>query len=171
MKFTDLPPTNRSILAALCAAGAAGLRTDALGRCTSPRHSTPQEAANLLNNLRQLGLVYSQQKPDNQSYALWKASEYGVAVFMSRPDEVPAPGAAASVATSIANGCAQSNGSAKSFLIVRPTGGCEEYRGTREQALAQAQTGATKNPGTEYSVYEIIGVAHMPVPQAQITLL
>lgn len=170
MKFTDLPPTHRSILAALCAVGNASLRTDALGRCTSPRHSTPQEAANLLNNLRQLGLVYSQQKPDNQLYALWKASEYGVAVFMGRPDEVPL-GAAASAQTSIANGCAQPSGSAKSFLIVRPTGGCEEYRGTREQALAQAQAGATKNPGTEYSVYEIIGVAHMPVPQAQITLL
>lgn len=171
MKFTDLPPTQRSILAALCAAGAAGLRTDALGRCTSPRHSTPQEAANLLNNLRQLGLVYSQQKPDTQSYALWKVSEYGVAVFVSRPDEVPAPGAAASVAASIANGCAQSEPAVKNYII-RGQGGVDHHaRGIRADALAKAQNMATVDAGREYSVYEIIGVAHMPVPQAQITLL
>lgn len=165
MKFTDLPPTNRSILAALCAAGAAGLRTDALGRCTSPRHSTPQEAANLLNNLRQLGLVYSQQKPDNQSYALWKASEYGVAVFMSRPDEV-APPAKSQVAEAA---CASEP--VKNYIISSPGGADHHARGIRADALAKAQSMATADAGREYSVYEIIGLAHMPVPQAQITLL
>lgn len=165
MKFTDLPPSNRSILAALCAAGAAGLRTDALGRCTSPRHHTPQEAANLLNNLRQLGLVYSQQKPDNQSYALWKASEYGLAVFMGRPADVqPERTVTSSVPTCGAV-------PTKRFIISEAGGLGHVATCTREEALDAAQSKATSKPGTVFRVYEQVAEAHMPVPQAMITLL
>jgi hypothetical protein len=169
MKFTDLPPTNRSILAALCAAGAAGLRTDALGRCTSPRHSTPQEAANLLNNLRQLGLVYSQQKPDNQSYALWKASEYGVAVFMSRPDEVPAPGKLVDP-RDITDGVNAGHSPTRLRKWMVYPGGMQ-FQGTEEALATELSKCAEGRPGVTFLAYVLHSEALLPVPKAQITLL
>lgn len=170
MKFTDLPPTNRSLLAALCAAGTAGLRTDALGRAVSPRHATPQEAANLLNNMRMLGLVYSQQKPDNQSYALWKASEYGVAVFMSRPNDVPAVPATAT--TTPEAGYADASLPAPQRLrswMIYP--GAIQYRGSESSLTTELAALAQGNPGTKYMAYLLHSEAVLPVPTAQITLL
>lgn len=169
MKFTDLPPTNRSLLAALCAAGTAGLRTDALGRAVSPRHATPQEAANLLNNMRMLGLVYSQQKPDNQAYALWKASEYGVAVFMSRPNDVPSVPA---TATAPVVGCADAILPAPQRLriwMIYP--GTIQYKGSEASLTTELAALAQSNPGTKYMAYLLHSEAVLPVPTAQITLL
>ena len=136
----------------------------------APRRVTPQEAANLLNNLRQLGLVYSQQKPDNQSYALWKASEYGVAVFMSRPDEVPAPGTMSIACSTPAIGCAEAPSPHRLRQWMIYPGGLQ-FQGTEEALAAQLAKCAEQVPGTTYLAYVLHSEAVLPVPKAQITLL
>lgn len=85
MKFTDLTNYQRSMLTMLCTGQT--FSTAELGRGCNPALKPDQAAASLLR-LRDLGLVFSNQKPANQAYAMWKASEYGQAVFMSRPLEV-----------------------------------------------------------------------------------
>ena len=86
MKFSDLSSPARSMLAALCAS-APGLDTSMLGRCASPKLQ-PERAAAVLLELRKKGLVYSHQKLVNQSYALWRVSAFGFAVFQGRPNDV-----------------------------------------------------------------------------------
>lgn len=163
MKFTDLTSSSRSLLAALCAAGAAGLRTDALGRCITPRRATPPEAADMLNSMRQLGLVYSQQKAPNAAYSLWKASEYGMAVFMGRPEDVPA--------TEVSQG-----GDTEDRKPPRPRlwmvyPGSMQFRGTEDALAATLAKCAEESPGTKYLAYVLHSEAVLPVPKAQITLL
>jgi hypothetical protein len=88
MKFTDLTSYHRSMLTMLCTGQT--FSTAELGRGCNPSLKPDQAAASLLR-LRDLGLVFSNQKPPGQAYAMWKASEYGQAVFMSRPAEVTMP--------------------------------------------------------------------------------
>lgn len=164
MKFTDLTSNQRSMLAALCAVGT-GIHTDRLGLGCTPKLS-PERAASVLLELRQNGLVYSNQKPTGHAYALWKASEYGLAVFMSRPDEVAAPGAAANEASS-ASGCAQSP--RLRLWMIYP--GALQYQGTEEALAAQLAYCAEKAPGTKYMAYVLHSEAVLPVPKAQVTLL
>lgn len=89
MKFSDLSSPQRSILTALCASNT--LRTDQLANATNPRMDA-QGVAQVLMQMREAGLVFSSQKPTGVQYASWRASDYGKAVFESRPHDVgPAP--------------------------------------------------------------------------------
>lgn len=85
MKFTDLTSAQRSMLTMLCTGQT--FSTEELGRGTVPKFK-PDQAASSLLGMRDLGLVFSNQKPANQQYAMWKASQYGRAVFEGRPSEV-----------------------------------------------------------------------------------
>lgn len=173
MKFTDLTPYQRSMLAALCAVGT-GMHTDALGRATTPK--LPADgAASVLLDLRKKGLVYSNQKPTGTAYALWKASEYGMAVFMSRPDEVPAPGTRSimsdyvtSAATAQGHAIDQRSPRLRQWMIY--PGGLQ-FQGTEEALAAQLAKCAEQVPGTTYLAYVLHSEALLPVPKAQITLL
>lgn len=89
MKFTDLTSAQRSMLHMLCSNNT-GWPTDVLGRGCMPKFK-PDQAASSLLGLRDMGLVYSNQKPSTQPYAMWKASAYGMAVFAGRPADVAPP--------------------------------------------------------------------------------
>ena len=168
MKFSGLNSNMRSMLTALCASST--LNTEQLGNGCVPK-LTAQQAANTLNEMRAVGLVYSMQKPESRQYASWAVNAVGKAVFMGRPDgdvvlqTVPASDAQAQ--------CSPAPGAAptKRFIVSAQGGTLTVLNVTREYALAEAQRLATAAPGTDYRVYEQIATAHMPVPQAQITLL
>lgn len=159
MKFSNLTSNMRSMLTALAASN--HLNTEQLGNGCVPKLNG-QQAANVLIELRQKGIVYSMQKPDTQRFALWSATEFGKAVFMGRPDTDVQPTAVQP----------QAYASAKSGkFIVGATGHSSVPCVDRDSALSLAQRNATDLPGTDFKVYELIAVANMPVPQAQITLL
>lgn len=166
MKFTDLTSSQRSMLAALCAVGT-GMHTDALGRATTPK--LPADcAASVLLDLRKKGLVYSNQKPSGHAYALWKASEYGLAVFMSRPDDVPAESTITCITPT--NGGAEAPRSPRLRQWMIYPGGLQ-FQGTEEALAEQLAHCAEKAPGTKYLAYVLHSEAVLPVPKAQITLL
>lgn len=159
MKFSSLTSNSRSILAALAASST--LNTYRLGLCCTPKLDAPA-AANVLCDMRKKGLIFSQQKPMNQSYAEWGISEFGYAVFAGRPDQDVQP----------TNVEPQRDVSAQpARFVVGATGVTSAPYGDQESAVAAAQAEATRSPGTEYRVYKLVAVASMPVPQAQITLL
>ena len=166
MKFSDLNSNMRSMLTALCASST--LNTEQLGNGCVPK-LTAQQAANVLNEMRAVGLVYSMQKPESRQYASWAVNSVGKAMFMGRPDgdvvlqTVPASDAQCSPAKDAAP--------VKRFIIGERSGTLVVVHGTRDEVLAEAQRRATIKAGAEYNVYEQIATAHMPVPQAQITLL
>lgn len=166
MKFTDLTPAQRSMLAALCATSGVGLQTDRLGMCVSPRQFCPSDAASSLLGMRKLGLVYSNQKTANQVYAIWKASEYGLAVFMGRPADVPVLNAGQTSSSQVGHTTPQ-----RKTIIFCPGLAIDFTARTRKGAIEEAQRLATANPGRIYGVYEQVAEASMPVPQAQVTLL
>ncbi|QJD54964.1 hypothetical protein PssvBMR12_gp16 [Pseudomonas phage MR12] len=76
------------MLTMLCTGQA--FNTAELGRGTSPQMNTQSAAATLMD-MRERGIVYSSQKPTGQTYAVWRATEYGKDVFASRPAEVAKP--------------------------------------------------------------------------------
>lgn len=162
MKFSDLTSNQRSIIAALAASSS--LRTDALGRCCVPRLDGPG-AANVLCSLRELGLIYSHQKPTSQTYADWKISQVGMAVFTARPD--------GDVVVRTAGEPVNTAGPAveRHDFVIQGPNGSTKLTGTSEEALTAAQHRATIEPGSEYKVFRLVAVAHMPVPQAVVTLL
>lgn len=166
MKFSQLTSNMRSMIAALAASS--NLTTDQLGRACSP-HINAQQASSTLLELRKHGLAYSMQKPTGTTYASWAITSVGMAVFEGRPDgdvrasELPQVGQAQ---------CTNAAAPATKRYMVSETGGVGTFMtGDRADVLAEAQRRATAKPGAEYNVYERIAVAHMPVPQAQITLL
>lgn len=167
MKFTDLTSNSRSMLAALCAVGT-GMHTDALGRAATPKLPA-DSAASVLLDLRKKGLVYSNQKPTGHAYALWKASEYGMAVFMSRPDEVPAPGTMSTCAAPD-RGCAEASRPLRLRKWMIYPGGLQ-FQGTEEALAAYLASRAEQVPGTTYMAYVLHSEAVLPVPKAQFTLL
>lgn len=171
MKFTDLTSNSRSMLTALCASVGTGLDTAELSRCTTPRKLDCAQTACVLLEMRKQGLVYSNQKPLGKSYALWEASDYGLAVFTGRHDtDVPAPSTAASACAAPTIGYTTAK-LVKAYIVRSNDGSSYIADGIRADALSKAQNMATAEPGREYKVYELIAVAHMPVPQAQITML
>jgi hypothetical protein len=161
MKFSDLNPRMRSMIAALNSTN--HMNTAELGHACLPQIDA-QSAANMLNELRGNGLVFSMQKPESQKYANWAITTVGRAVFMGRPDGDVVLQAAGT--TVVASATAK-----KRFIIGTEGGTLDVISGSRDYALAEAQRRATAKPGGVYRVYEQIAEAHMPVPQAQITLL
>jgi hypothetical protein len=95
MKFTDLAAQQRSMLTMLCTGQT--FDTAQLGRGCNPRQDA-QRAAQILMNMREQGLVFSSQKTAVQTYASWRASDYGKAVFAGRPEEVQASDVVAAMA-------------------------------------------------------------------------
>lgn len=164
MKFTDLTSSQRSMLAALCACNGLGLNTEALGRAATPKMDATSAASSLLH-LRTAGLVYSNQKPTGQAYALWKASEYGLAVFMGRPADVQAAQAEPATAAEMV---APAGYKLHSYMIYP---GAIGYQGTEQTMLGELAKLAESNPGKQYMAYRKVADAVLPVPQAQITLL
>lgn len=182
MKFTNLTSNSRSMLAALCASGSAGLDTAHLGRCASPKLDGAQ-AASVLLDMRKKGLVYSNQKPQGQAYALWKASEFGLAVFQGRPHDVlPSDvvelAGQPSISDLIQQGMESNRKAAPSpdrdrcYIISCPTETLtRNVVGTRDHVLAVAQSLAEANQGKSYVVYEQIATVLLAKPVASITLL
>lgn len=166
MKFSQLTSNMRSMIAALAASS--HLDTDQLGRACSPKLNAQQAASTLLE-LRKHGLAYSMQKPTGTAYASWAITSVGMAVFEGRPDSDVRVTSVASPTADV-QACAPSPAGKRYVLSV--AGGVGSFmHGVREDVLELAQRKATEQPGKEYHVYEQIAVAHMPVPQAQITLL
>lgn len=83
LSFSQLSNLHRSALAALVNTGP--LNTDQLAKCMQ-LGSNAAAAANSLNALRELGLIYSHQKSPGQLYCQWKANQIGVELFNARPD-------------------------------------------------------------------------------------
>lgn len=83
MKFSKLPATFRSVLAALANAGP--LRTDKLARIIGTTDCGA--AANTLCKMRREGLIFSKEK-GTKVYAEWEATNIGLAVFNNRPNDV-----------------------------------------------------------------------------------
>lgn len=161
MKFTGLTSSQRSMLTHLAACGT-GVTTDLLGRGCVPKLQ-PQNAASVLLDMRKKGLVYAHQKTSNQDYCNWMISEYGSDVFMSRPDEVPAPKQPAT--DYVESKPAQR---LRLWLIVP---GMVQYQGTDEDVAGQLSRMAEAKPGTMYTAYVAHSEATLPVPKAQIALL
>lgn len=164
MKFSDLTSNMRSMLTALCACH--HLNTEQLGNGCVPKLS-PAAAANVLNELRHKGLIFSMQKPTGQAYAAWSVSEFGHDVFMGRPDG----NVQASPSTQGPNMAAAKKEAVLNKFIIGAPGQNSVTEHSREDALRVAQEAATRSPGTDFKVYELIAVASLPVPTAQITLL
>lgn len=158
MKFSDLTPTHRSILAALVNGGPQS--TDRLARVIGT--SSAQLAATTLCQLRTIGLIYSREK-GNDTYATWVANDIGLAVFNNRPADVPAPAIEAQ--------CASNDEAADWIIYEEGMGSVRVNDSLRHAVLSKAQSRATAKPGTVFTVYRAVAVAAMPVPQAQITLL
>jgi len=162
MKFSDLTSNQRAILAALAASNKLG--TDALGRACNPKLSPPL-AANVLCSMREHGLLYSHAKLPNAPYCDWVISSVGVAVFTGRPDgDVRVTGAPV-------NGTKPTDDCTEFLIGSEAPGSSFKLGGTQEEALTEAQRHATANPGRTYKVMRLVAVAHMPVPQAVVTLL
>jgi hypothetical protein len=85
MKFTDLNGNERSMLSMLCTGQS--FDTAQLGRGCTPKIDA-QAAARVLMDMRSSGLVFSSQKTNPQTFTPWRASDYGKAVFESRPVDV-----------------------------------------------------------------------------------
>lgn len=173
MRFTDLTSSQRSMLTHLAACGT-GVTTDLLGRGCVPK-LLPTGAASVLLDMRKKGLTFAYQKTAGQDYCTWRISEYGMSVFMSRPDDVPAPGTGkaevdrqrADLNATIDSACAQSR--RLRLWMIYPGG--LQFQGTEEALAAQLAHCAEKAPGTKYLAYVLHSEAVLPVPKAQITLL
>jgi hypothetical protein len=59
----------------------------------------------------------------------------------------------------------------KTFIVKSSDSPLWTITGDIDDATRKAQNMATAEPGKTYRVYELVAVANMPVPQAQITLL
>lgn len=161
MKFTDLTSSQRSMLTHLAACGT-GVTTDLLGRGCVPK-LLPTNAASALLDMRKKGLVYAHQKTGGDTYCTWKITEYGMSVFMSRPDEVPAP-------KQPATDYVESKPDMRLRLwVVYP--GSMQFQGTEADLAAALAKCAEDSPGTKYMAYVLHSEAVLPVPKAQITLL
>lgn len=160
MKFSNLTSNMRSMLTALAASN--HLNTEQLGRACMPQISAAS-AANVLCEMRKNGIAYSMQKPENKQYADWSITSVGKAVFEGRPDT--------DVRVNHVPDVADKSAYTDSKFIVGATGHVSAPCASRDDALATAQHRATEEPGKAFRVYELIAVANMPVPQAQITLL
>lgn len=157
MKFTDLTSSSRSMLTHLAACGT-GVTTDLLGRGCVPK-LLPQNAASVLLDMRKKGLVYAHQKPAGQDYCNWKISEYGLAVFMSRPDEVPA---------AVPKHAEQAPAGMRLWFVVP---GMLQFQGSEATLGKELAKLAEANPGITYQAYVLHSQAVLPVPKAQVTLL
>lgn len=89
LKYAELASNQRTMLSMLCTGQS--FKTDELAKACCPSIGAG-DAAHVLCNMRDAGLVFSNQKPSSQRYADWKVSEYGKLVFMGRSAQaVPAP--------------------------------------------------------------------------------
>ncbi len=145
MKFTDLTGQQRSVLSML--ATNSTFNTKELGLGVTPKQDA-QSAAQLLMDMRDKGLIFSSQKLPSQAYAQWRTSEYGKAVFESRPDGEVGVGKAPT-------GVSQ----AAAFVVYRrPSGAQLEYIASYPSEVdalnyASRQTDKT---GDEYHVAKLV---------------
>lgn len=166
MKFSDLNIAARSMLNALSAS--ASLRTDELGRCANPRLD-PAAAANVLNSMREKGLIYSRQKLANAQYTAWFITDVGRAVFMGRPD-----GEVLLAAGGVVQPETPAPEKGDQFLITGNHVGYDALVTTADKAVAVAAHRAELSPGKVIQVYKLVAEAHLPKPvkpTAQIILL
>ena len=155
MKFSKLPATFRSALAALVNAGP--LRTDRLARIIGTTDCG--SAANTLCKMRREGLIFSKEK-GAAMYAEWEATNIGVAVFNHRPNDVP-------LFDTAVNACADSK-KATAYAVVPDTG---FQVGTYEDALECAKA-ATLGHGKSHIVIALVAEVLPPAaPQPVVNVL
>ena len=155
MKFSKLPATFRSVLAALVNSGP--LRTDKLARIIGTTDCG--SAANTLCKMRREGLIFSKEK-GAAVYAEWEATNIGVAVFNHRPNDVP-------LFDTAVNACADSK-KATAYAVVPDTG---FQVGTYEDALECAKAAAI-GMSKPYIVIAMVAEVLPPVaPQPVVNVL
>ena len=162
MKFSTLPSTIRSLLAALC--NVPHLTTDKLAAVA---HTSPQQVAYVLCEMRKMGLIYSMEK-GTKPYAAWAANEVGVALFANRPnhtlvyvndDELAMLQSLAGNKPSLIT----------KFAVVRNFE--VDNTGTKKQAMLAAEELSIRT-GQECMVIGLVAQVTPPEqPRAQITLL
>lgn len=154
MKFSKLPATFRSALAALVNSGP--LRTDKLARSIG---TTGCGAANTLCKMRREGLIFSKEK-GSAVYCEWEATNIGVAVFTNRPEDVP-------LYSQAVNTCAASK-KATAYAVVPDTG---FHVGTYDDALECAKAAAV-GMSKPYIVIAMVAEVLPPVaPQPVVNVL
>lgn len=157
MKFSKLPATFRSVLAALVNSGP--LRTDKLARIIGTTDCAA--AANTLCKMRREGLIFSKEK-GAAVYAEWEATNIGIAVFNGRPNDVPLFDKVAPV-----NDCAASK-KATAYAVVPDTG---FPVGTYDDALECAKAAAIGH-GKPYVVVALVAEVLPPAaPQPVVNVL
>jgi len=155
MKFSKLPATFRSVLAALVNSGP--LRTDKLARIIGTTDCG--SAANTLCKMRREGLIFSKEK-GSAVYCEWEATNIGVAVFTNRPEDVP-------LYSQAVNTCAASK-KATAYAVVPDTG---FPVGTYDDALECAKAAAISQ-GKAYIVIALAAEVLPPVaPQPVVNVL
>lgn len=155
MKFSKLPATSRSVLAALVNSGP--LRTDKLARIIDTTDCGA--AANTLCKMRREGLIFSKEK-GAAVYAEWEATNIGVAVFNHRPNDVP-------LFDTAVNACADSK-KATAYAVVPDTG---FPVGTYDDALECAKAAAIGH-GKPYVVVALVAEVLPPAaPQPVVNVL
>ena len=156
MKFSKLPATFRSALAALVNAGP--LRTDRLARIIGTADCG--SAANTLCKMRREGLIFSKEK-GSAVYCEWEATNIGVAVFKHLTDDVSCD------KVSPVNDCAASK-KATAYAVVPDTG---FPVGTYDDALECAKAAAIGH-GKPYVVVALVAEVLPPVaPQPVVNVL
>lgn len=155
MKFSKLPATFRSVLAALVNSGP--LRTDKLARIIGTTDCG--SAANTLCKMRREGLIFSKEK-GAAVYAEWEATNIGVAVFNHRPNDVP-------LFDTAVDACADSK-KATAYAVVPDTG---FPVGTYDDALECAKAAAIGH-GKPYVVVALVAEVLPPAaPQPVVNVL
>lgn len=163
MKFSTLISTQRSALAALCNSGI--LTTDKLAKVMD---TDPQGAANVLCQMRKIGLVYSMEK-GSRTYAPWAASEIGMQLFANRPNHTLVYVTDAELAMLEGKGQPPKAQQITKFAVV--TNFQTDATGTKEQALLAAEELAIRT-GQKVVVIGLCAEVTPPEqPRAQITLL
>ena len=164
MKFSKLPATFRSVLAALVNSGP--LRTDKLARIIGTTDCGA--AANTLCKMRREGLIFSKEK-GTKVYCEWEATNIGLAVFNNRPDDVPlVQGMSAKDNAAAKQYSAEQAKKATAYAVVPDTGFAV---GTYEDALECAKA-ATLGHGKSHIVIAMVAEVLPPVaPQPVVNVL
>lgn len=174
MKFSELAPTQRTLLSALATAQGTTLTTDRLAAClTGAERGNCQAAAHRLCAMRDAGLIFSHQKKSTEPYCRWQISLLGLALFEGRPDGnvVMVPPGASVVDTEEPRAKRPAEAPGKLYRVVNATGTCVESLVTNDEpeALAVLSRIAESAPGHEFRLVTTVAVALLPKPQATIT--
>lgn len=170
MKFSDLPPYQRTQLAALASCGGGGLDTKQLSM-SSPISGDAKRGAAQLLELRRTGLVYSTERQTGQQYVKWFITDVGLAVFEGRPDGdvVVVPAEQCDLHQAATEQCPKP--AAKVWRVQDASGQAVADISTSSEALALKflQKQAEAHPGLPLYLVTTVAKACLPKPAATIT--